>query len=231
MIEIENLTKSYGGTQVLNIPSLRVEKGEILGVVGNNGAGKTTLFSLALDLIQATSGRVLSRGEDVSKSEAWKMYTSAFLDDSFLINFLTPEEYFDFVGGLFDVSPEDVRKTLEPFSEIFAGEVMGSKKFIRQLSMGNRKKVGLAAALIGNPELVIWDEPFSSLDPSTQMRVRNVISRESENKTFLLSSHDLYHIAEVCTRVVILEKGEIVKDVKRSESSKEELLAHFKVEG
>ncbi|MFN2429411.1 MAG: ABC transporter ATP-binding protein [Cryomorphaceae bacterium] len=231
MIEIENLTKSYSGTEVLNIPSLKVEKGEVLGVVGNNGAGKTTLFSLALDLIQATSGHVLSKGQDVSKTEAWKMYTSAFLDDSFLINFLTPEEYFDFVGGLFDVSPEDVRKTLEPFAEIFAGEVMGSKKFIRQLSMGNRKKVGLAAALIGNPELVIWDEPFSSLDPSTQMRVRNVISRESENKTFLLSSHDLYHIAEVCTRVVILEKGEIVKDVKRSESSKEELLAHFKVEG
>ncbi|MCA1762033.1 MAG: ABC transporter ATP-binding protein [Flavobacteriales bacterium] len=187
MIEIENLTKSYSGTEVLNIPSLKVEKGEVLGVVGNNGAGKTTLFSLALDLIQATSGHVLSKGQDVSKTEAWKMYTSAFLDDSFLINFLTPEEYFDFVGGLFDVSPEDVRKTLEPFAEIFAGEVMGSKKFIRQLSMGNRKKVGLAAALIGNPELVIWDEPFSSLDPSTQMRVRNVISRESENKTFLLS--------------------------------------------
>ncbi|MGB6035979.1 MAG: ABC transporter ATP-binding protein [Cryomorphaceae bacterium] len=229
MIKVENLRKEYSGKEVLNIADLNIEKGEIVGLVGNNGAGKTTLFSLILDLIKASSGRVLSKEKDVSQSENWKMYTSAYLDDGFLINFLTADEYFEFVGGLFDYSKTDVQAFVQQFEPIFNGEVLGQKKFIRQLSMGNRKKVGLIGALIGNPEIVLWDEPFSNLDPSTQIRVRNIVKEHSENRTFFVSSHDLHHIAEVCTRIIILEHGKVVRDVKNSPEMKEELFEFFEV--
>jgi ABC-2 type transport system ATP-binding protein len=229
MIEVRNLRKEYDGNEVLNIAHLTIDKGEILGVVGNNGAGKTTFFSLVLDLIKATEGLVLSKGEDVSKTETWKSYTSAYLDESFLINFLRPDEYFEFVGGLFNYDKAEVASFVERFEPIFNGEVIGQKKFIRQLSMGNRKKAGLVGALIGNPEVVLWDEPFSNLDPSTQLRIRNIITEYAKDRTFLVSSHDLHHIAEVCTRIIILDHGKVVKDVMRSDTSKEELFDFFQV--
>ena len=230
MIKAENLRKAYEGNVVLHVEDLTINKGEIVGLVGNNGAGKTTFFSMILDLIKADSGHVLSKDADVSKTEEWKMYTSAYLDDGFLINFLTPDEYFEFVGGLFNLSKNDVMDFVKQFEPIFNGEVIGQKKFIRQLSMGNRKKVGLIGALIGNPEIVLWDEPFSNLDPSTQIRVRNVVKDHSENRTFLVSSHDLHHIAEVCTRIIILDKGKVVRDVQNSPAMKEELFEFFEVE-
>lgn len=227
MIEIKDLRKIYKRTEVLNIPDLTFKKGEIIGIVGNNGAGKTTLFSLILDLIQASAGTITSKGENVSKNEAWKKYTAAFLDEGFLIGFLTPDEYFDFIGKLNDLSPVATKEFVSQFEEVFNGEITGKKKFIRDLSKGNQKKVGLISALIGNPELVIWDEPFSNLDPSTQLRIRGLINDYSDNRTFLISSHDLNHIAEVCTRIVILDHGKIVKDVNRSEISKEALFEFF----
>ncbi len=228
MLEIVNLRKVYGTTEVLRIPELRFAPGEIVGLVGNNGAGKTTLISLVLDLIEATEGQVLSKGMDVSRSENWKMYTSAYLDDSFLIGFLTPDEYFEFLGGLYNIGPADVREFVAQFESVFNGEVLGQKKYIRDLSMGNRKKVGLVGTLIGDPEVVLWDEPFANLDPTTQIRVRNLISDQSANRTFVVSSHDLHLVADVCTRIVILEKGQLVKNLQRSEFS--ELYAHFGVE-
>jgi len=227
MITINNLRKNYGRTEVLNIPTLSLNTGEIIGIVGNNGAGKTTLFSLILDLIQASAGSVTSRGNDVSQTEDWKKYTAAFLDEGFLIGFLTPEEYFEFVGKLHNLSPVATQEFVSQFEEVFNGEILGKKKYIRDLSKGNQKKVGLISALIGDPELVIWDEPFSNLDPSTQLRIRGLISDYSANKTFIISSHDLNHIAEVCTRIIILDHGKLVKDVKRSEISKEALVEFF----
>lgn len=229
MIRIDNLRKEYSGKEVLNIEKLEISNGEILGLVGNNGAGKTTLFSLLLDIIKPTSGKVFSKDVDVAESEEWKRYTSAYLNDGFLINFLTPEEYFEFVGGLYNMSSQDVSNFLSQFSDFFAGEVLGVKKYIRDLSMGNRKKVGLVGSLIGNPEIVIWDEPFSNLDPSTQIRVRNMIKEYSQNRTFLVSSHDLNHIAEVCQRILILDHGKLVRDVENTEASKKELFEFFEV--
>lgn len=229
MIEIKDLKKSYGSAVVLDIPELRINKGEVIGLVGNNGAGKTTLISLLMDLIRSDQGSVYVKGEDVATQESWKMFTSAFLDDSFLIGFLTPEEYFDFIGGLYNWSHADVKNFISKFEDVFNGEVLGAKKYIRELSMGNRKKVGLIGTLIGNPELVYWDEPFSNLDPSTQIRVRKIIAAFADKITFVVSSHDLHHIADVCTRIVILEKGKVVKDVQRSETSSQELLDFFGV--
>jgi ABC-2 type transport system ATP-binding protein len=229
MIEIKGLKKSYGSAVVLDIPELRINKGEVIGLVGNNGAGKTTLIRLLMDLIKADQGAVHVKGEDVAAHESWKMFTSAFLDDSFLIGFLTPEEYFDFIGGLYNWSHTDVINFVSKFEDVFSGEVLGKKKYIRDLSMGNRKKVGLIGTLIGNPELVYWDEPFSNLDPSTQVRVRKIIAAFADKITFVVSSHDLHHIADVCTRIVILEKGKIVKDVQRSETSSQQLLDFFGV--
>ena len=227
MLQINNIRKIYGQTEVLNIPSLSFNKGEIIGVVGNNGAGKTTLFSLMLDLIQASTGTIISREKDVSKTEDWKKYTTAFLDEGFLIGFLTPEEYFEFIGKLHNLSPIATMEFVSQFEEIFNGEILGKKKYIRDLSKGNQKKVGLVAALIGNPEVVILDEPFSNLDPSTQLRIRSLIGDYSAEKTFLISSHDLNHIAEVCTRIIILDHGKVVKDLERSDFSKEALYEFF----
>jgi len=227
MLEIKNLRKIYNRTEVLNIPELTFEKGEIVGIVGNNGAGKTTLFSAILDLIYASSGSITSKGKDVSQTEDWKKYTAAFLDEGFLIGFLKPEEYFEFVGKLHNLSPSSTLEFVQQFETIFNGEILGKKKYIRDLSKGNQKKVGLISALIGDPELVLWDEPFSNLDPSTQLRIRGLISDYSTNKTFLISSHDLNHIAEVCTRIIILDHGKLVKDVQRSEISKEALVDFF----
>jgi ABC-2 type transport system ATP-binding protein len=227
MIEIKDLKKGYGRKLVLDIPELVFNKGEIIGIVGNNGAGKTTLFSLVLDLIQASTGAVYSKGKEVSKDEAWKKYTAAFIDEGFLIGFLSPDEYFEFIGQLFDWSKATVHEFTAEFEEIFNDEIRGKKKYIRDLSKGNQKKVGLVASLIGGPEVLIWDEPFSNLDPSTQLRVRNLITKYAENRTFLISSHDLNHIADVCTRIIILEKGKIIKDVQKEDISKEELVDFF----
>lgn len=230
MIEINKISKSYGNTEVLNIEHLAIATGETMGLVGNNGAGKTTLLSLILDLIKADTGTIFSKGEDVSQSEDWKMYTSAFLDDSFLIGFLTPDEYFEFLGKLYDMNSADVARFTEGFETIFNGEVRGQKKFIRDLSMGNRKKTGLVASLIGNPEILLWDEPFSNLDPSTQMRIRATIETQKQSgTTSIISSHDLNHIYEVCERIVILDDGKIVKDALRKDTTREELFAHFGV--
>ena len=227
MITVQNLLKYYSQHKALDIPKLTFNKGEIIGIVGNNGAGKTTLFSCVLDLIKPTKGMVTSKEKDVSQNEDWKTYTAAFIDEGFLIGFLTPEEYFEFIGKAFHLSKAATLDFVRQFEEIFNEEILGKKKYCRDLSKGNQKKVGLVGSLIGDPEIVIWDEPFSNLDPSTQLRIRNLISARSQQHTFLISSHDLNHIAEVCTRIIILEKGEIVKDVQREEISSEELVAFF----
>ncbi|MEM9549295.1 MAG: ABC transporter ATP-binding protein, partial [Bacteroidota bacterium] len=217
LLEFKQIRKNYGKTTVLDIDSLSVNKGECVGIVGNNGAGKTTAFSLILDLIKASNGVVESKHNDVSKTEDWKSYTSAFLDETFLIDFLTPNEYFDFVGGLHNWSKGQVNEFVTQFEDFFNGEILGKKKYIRDLSKGNQKKVGVVGALIGNPEVVILDEPFASLDPTTQIRLKKIIRERMDNHTFLVSSHDLTHVADVCNRIVILEKGKIVMDNPKTE--------------
>lgn len=229
MITTSNLSKKYAGIEVLNINALDIPKGQSFGLVGNNGAGKTTYFSLLLDLIQPTTGYIKSNDIQVNASEDWKPFTSAFIDESFLIGYLTAEEYFYFIGELRSQNKADVNKLVSQFEDFFHGEILGQKKYLRDLSKGNQKKVGIVAALIGNPEVVILDEPFANLDPTTQIRLKGIIKDLAETKgvTVLISSHDLMHVTDVCERIVVLEKGEVVKDLQTSEATLKELEAHF----
>jgi len=229
MIEIVNLIKAYQKEIVLNIEELKIEKGQLFGLVGNNGAGKTTLFNLVLDLIVPSKGQVISQGIVVQKSDDWKAFTGAFIDESFTIGYLTPDEYFTFVGELREMNQSDRELYLKEFDEFFNGEIRGKKKFIRDLSKGNQKKVGIAAAMMGKPEVVVLDEPFANLDPSSQYKLRTLIKKQAaeQGTTFLISGHTLDNITEVCSRIVILEKGKIVKDVPKTETTLKELEAFF----
>ena len=232
MIQVNNLSKIYNnGVKVLNIANLEIPKGESFGLVGNNGAGKTTFFSLLLDLIQPSSGFIKNNGIQVNTSEAWKPFTAAFIDESFLIGYLTAEEYFYFIGDLRHQNKADIDALLKKHEDFFNGEIIGKKKYLRDLSKGNMKKVGIIAALIGNPEVVILDEPFANLDPTTVNRLKKIIKELADNPdvTVLVSSHDLVHTVEVCTRIVALHKGEVVKDIQTSEETLKELEAFFAV--
>ncbi|MDR9458072.1 MAG: ABC transporter ATP-binding protein [Salegentibacter sp.] len=229
MITATNITKVYNGTTVLNIEHLDIPAGQNFGLVGNNGAGKTTFFSLLLDLIQPTTGNIFNNEITVSQNEEWKSFTASFIDESFLIGYLTPEEYFYFVGELRNRNKADVDALLAEFEDFFHGEILGRKKYLRDLSKGNQKKVGIVATLIGDPRVVILDEPFANLDPTTQIRLKKIIrERAAANETtFLISSHDLIHVTEVCERIVVLDKGEVVKDIQTSEATLRELEDYF----
>ncbi|MBG7629597.1 MAG: ABC transporter ATP-binding protein [Bacteroidetes bacterium] len=231
MIKTNELSKKYGGITVLNIASLEIPKGQAFGLVGNNGAGKTTYFNLLLDLIKPTTGDIFNNQIQVNKSEDWKPFTSAFIDESFLIGYLTPEEYFYFIGELRGMNKVDIDTFLMQFEEIFNDEILGKKKYLRDLSKGNQKKAGIVAALIGNPEVIILDEPFANLDPTTQIKLKKLLKdlTQKSNATILVSSHDLGHVTEVCERIVVLEKGDIVKDIKTSDETLKELETYFSV--
>lgn len=231
MIQVNQLSKKYNGITVLNIDNLSIPKGQSFGLVGNNGAGKTTFFSLLLDLIQPTTGEIINNEIPVHTSENWKPFTASFLDESFLIGYLTPEEYFYFIGDLRGQNKADVDALLVKHEEFFNGEILKNKKYLRDLSKGNQKKVGIIATLIGNPEVVVLDEPFANLDPTTVNRLKKIIKELSENPrvTILVSSHDLQHTVEVCDRIVALNKGEVVKDIVTSAETLQELEAFFAV--
>lgn len=229
MITVTNLSKTYGTQTVLNIENIEIPKGQSFGLVGNNGAGKTTFFSLLLDLIQPTTGHIINNEVQVNISEAWKPFTSAFIDETFLIGYLTPEEYFYFIGELRGQNKADIDALISGFEDFFHGEILEQKKYLRDLSKGNQKKVGIVASFIGNPEVIVLDEPFANLDPTTQIRLKEIIKDLAKNKdiTVLVSSHDLIHVTEVCERIVVLNKGEIVKDIQTSKETLKELETFF----
>jgi len=231
MIDVKDLSKAYSGNVVLNIPNLNIPKGESFGLVGNNGAGKTTFFNLMLDLIKPSTGIILNNQIQVNTSEDWKPFTASFIDESFLIGYLTPEEYFYFIGELRGMNKAEIDTFLSQFEEIFNDEILGKKKYLRDLSKGNQKKAGIVAALIGNPEVIILDEPFANLDPTTQIRLKQLLKdlTTNSNATVLVSSHDLGHVTDVCERIVVLEKGDIVKDIKTSDETLKELETYFSV--
>ena len=174
-IIIENLRKNFGEKTAVNINQFEIPSGQILGLVGNNGAGKSTLFRLMLDLIKADEGRVLMGSTDVSQTEEWKSWTGAFVDESFLIDYLTPDEYFQFVARISGTPDEEYQSFLARFEHFMAGELMGQNKLIRNLSAGNKQKVGIVAAMLLRPKVLILDEPFNFLDPSSQSAIKNLL--------------------------------------------------------
>jgi ABC-2 type transport system ATP-binding protein len=232
MIHLSQLSKTYSGNTVLSIEALELQAGEIIGLVGNNGAGKTTFFSLLLDLIKPSTGYIENQGVRVNESEAWKSTTAAFIDENFLIGYLTAEEYFEFIAGLRGVTKAELSDFIEVFRAFFNDEILGNKKYIRDYSKGNQKKIGIAAAFIGTPALVILDEPFANLDPRAQMQLQKLIKtfNTDHGVSLLVSSHDLLHVSEVSQRILILNKGELIKDVRTSEITLEDLRAFFSEE-
>ncbi len=229
MIQVSNLQKVYGKRCVLDIPELTISDGQCFGLVGNNGAGKTTFFSLILDLISPSSGQIINNNIVVNKNEGWKPFTSAFLDETFLIGYLTPEEYFYFIGELRGQNKADVEAFISSFISFFDNEILDQKKYIRDLSRGNQKKVGIIGALIGKPEVIVLDEPFANLDPTTQFRLKAIFKKiaAAGKQTLLLSSHDLMHTTEVCHRIVALHKGKIEKDLQTRPETLRELETFF----
>jgi ABC-2 type transport system ATP-binding protein len=231
MITVNNIQKAYNGNIVVNIPQLATRQGEIIGLVGNNGAGKTTFFRLILDLVRADRGEIVSGDKNVAATEDWKNYTAAYLDEGFLINYLTPEEYFYFVGSLNHRSRTYVDDFLRNFDSFFDGSVLRSGKYIRDLSKGNQFKVGIAACLLREPQVLILDEPFANLDPSSQLRLIKMLKEWQERypMTIFVSSHDINHITDVCSRILLMEKGRIIKDIDTTADTLQELETYFKV--
>ena len=230
MITIQNLKKQFGETIACDIPELNINDGDILGLVGNNGAGKTTLFRMMLDLLKPDKGEVTLDGVNPALSEEWKATTGAYIDEGFLIDFLTPEEYFAFIGKITDMTQEEVDERLKDFERLAGGEVFGQKKLIRNLSAGNKQKVGIISALFNRPKLVILDEPFNFLDPSSQNILKHELKAYAQQTgaTILVSSHNLLHTIEISTRIALMEKGHIIRDITSvDESSKAELENYF----
>ena len=229
MIEINQLEKSFGSNKAINIDSYTIAQGDLLGLVGNNGAGKTTLFRLILDLLKADHGNVTIDGVDVSRSEEWKNTTGAFIDDGFLIDYLTPEEYFYFIGKMYGLKKEEVDERLLPFERFMNGEVMGQKKFIRNYSMGNKQKIGIISAMLHYPRLLILDEPFNFLDPSSQAIIKHLLKRynEEHQATVIISSHNLNHTVDICPRIALLEHGVILRDISNTDNSAEKELEEY----
>ena len=251
MIKIDNLKKQFGETCACDIPSFTINDGDILGLVGNNGAGKTTLFRLLLDLLKADEGSVsyvfsLPDGEpsgtvategtvaiNPTESEAWKQHVGAYIDEGFLIDFLTPEEYFAFLGKVSGISQQEVDERLQQFERFANGEVFGQKKLIRNLSAGNKMKVGIISALFRRPKIVILDEPFNFLDPTSQMVLKHLLQdyANETGSTILISSHNLQHTVDISTRIALLEHGKIIRDLSNNEgSAASELQEYFEAE-
>lgn len=231
-IEILNISKAYNKQVVLLIDKLSINRGEFIGLVGNNGAGKTTLLRLLIDLIQADSGFVYSRGEKISKTENWKFYTSAYIDSNFLINFYTPEEYFHFIASNYKISNIELNEKISQFNDFMNGEILGKQKYIRNFSIGNQQKIGIIGAIISNPEILLLDEPFNFLDPSSQFFISDYLIRLNKqyNTTIVASSHNLQLVNDISSRVLLLDKGKIVKDVCCiNQQEKDEISLYFKI--
>lgn len=229
MIQITDLQKRFGSKVAVDIKNYTIHQGEMLGLVGNNGAGKTTLFRLILDLLKADRGNVTIDDIDVSRSEEWEKGTGAFIDDGFLIDYLTPEEYFHFIGKMYGLKKEEVDERLLPFERFMNGEVLGQKKFIRNFSMGNKQKVGIISAMLHHPQLLILDEPFNFLDPSSQSIIKHLLKKynEEHRATVIISSHNLNHTVDVCPRIALLENGIIIRDIKNEHNSAEKELEDY----
>lgn len=232
-VTINNIQKNFGKKRAVDIERYVINTSDMLGLVGNNGAGKTTLFRLILDLLKADTGEIKIGDINVSQSEEWKNVTGAYIDESFLIDYLTPEEYFYFIGKMYGLNKQIVDERLAGFERFMNGEVIGQKKYIRNFSAGNKQKIGIISAMIHRPQLLILDEPFNFLDPSSQSVIKHLLRNYNQETgaTILVSSHNLNHTTDICPRIALLENGIIIRDIyNESNSAEKELEDYFNVE-
>ena len=229
-VEVQNLSKRFGDAFTLDIPSLHIEPGQSFGLVGNNGAGKTTFLRVLLDLLLPDQGTISVHEWNIRSSDEWKSHVGSYLDDSFLIDYLTPLEFLTFVGSVYSITKDETLRRLRPYESFLPqGALNGSSKYIRDLSTGNAKKIGIVAAMFIHPEVLILDEPFANLDPRSQIALKNLLQRLNEEKgtTLFISSHDLAHVTEICERIAVLENGSIVREIQTSDATLKELELYF----
>lgn len=214
MIRFSQISKVYRDVAVLDIPELTLHAGELVGLVGNNGAGKTTMMRLMLDLIKASSGFIEIRGKRVYQDESWKQFTGSYLDTTFLIDFYTPKEFFGFIAEVYGIPEDELHSRICRFESLMSEDILETGKLIHDFSNGNRQKIGIIGAMLVNPKVLILDEPFNYLDPSSQIVAAHLIRQMNEEMgtTVLVSSHNLASINDICQRIILLDKGKILID-------------------
>lgn len=210
MIEIQNISKRYGNKLAVNDVSFTIKKGEILGFLGRNGAGKSTTMNIVTGYISATSGRVLLDGHDILEEPREVKRRIGYLPEiPPIYPDMTVDEYLRFVCSIKDVKASYVKSHLDDITELIRITDV-RKRLIKNLSKGYKQRVGMAQALIGNPDVVIMDEPTVGLDPKQIIEIRKLIKQLGEDHTIVLSSHILHEVADVCERVVIINQGKVV---------------------
>ena len=209
-IEVQNLLKQYGEQKAVNNVSFSLNKGEIVGFLGPNGAGKSTTMKMITGYLQPDAGNIKVCGVDVDKDVMTVKSKIGYLPESNPLYYdMYVKEYLKFVAGVHAI--KDQKEKIQNIIEL-TGLTVESKKKIGQLSKGYKQRVGLAAALLHDPEVLILDEPTSGLDPNQIIEIRNVIKEQGKNKTVLFSSHILQEVQAICDRVIIINKGELVAD-------------------
>jgi len=236
MISVENLSRHFGSTIALNDVSLGVEKGEIVGLLGPNGAGKTTMMRIITGYLAPTSGTVRVAGFDVRRDSLDARRRIGYLPETVPVySELTVREYLAFTGALHDLTPSMVSSRIELCMEK-TGISAVSHRLIGHLSKGYRQRVGLAQALLHDPELLILDEPTVGLDPTQVVEIRELIRELSRSHTVILSSHILPEVSHICSRVIIIDQGRIVgagtqEELERSLKGAENIMIQLKGAG
>ena len=209
-IEVTALSKSYGTQKALDNISFSVQKGEIVGFLGPNGAGKSTLMKILTTYINADSGTAVVNGFDVSRDENSVQKSVGYLPEhNPLYLDLYVKEYLAFNADVYKVAKSRIQEVIE-----LTGLTPESHKKIGQLSKGYRQRVGLANALLHNPDVLILDEPTTGLDPNQLVEIRQLIKNVGSDKTVFLSTHIMQEVEAICDRVIIIDKGVIVTDKK-----------------
>ncbi len=207
-IEVKNISKLYGAQKALNNVSFSIEKGEIVGFLGPNGAGKSTMMKIICGYINASEGEVFVNNFDVSTHKIEAQKSIGYLpENNPLYLEMYVREYLHFNASIYKIAKEEVEKII-----VKVGLTSEAHKKINQLSKGYRQRVGLAAALLHNPEVLILDEPTTGLDPNQLAEIRSLIKEVGKDKTVLFSTHILQEVEAICDRVILIHHGEIIAD-------------------
>lgn len=227
-IEVQGITKKYGSQTALNNISFSVKKGEIVGFLGPNGAGKSTLMKILTTYVSSDLGSALVGGNDISLEPLKVQHITGYLPEhNPLYLDLYVREYLSFSASVFNISKSRIEEIIE-----LTGLTPEVHKKVGQLSKGYRQRVGLANALLHNPEVLILDEPTTGLDPNQLIEIRQLIKNIGKDKTVFLSTHIMQEVEAICDRVIIINKGNIVADKKLSDlkdSSQQTIEVEFDV--